>query len=253
MLSRPPEERPPLPAENKEPERVRRMFDRVAPRYDLLNHLLSANLDRRWRRRALASLGEDELGRVLDLCGGTGDLSVELARGRGAGRVVCCDFSHEMLLAAAPKFVRLGLAERIDRVEADGLNLPFPEASFDAVTVAFGVRNLSDMNRGFREMLRVLRPGGKLVVLEFSRPTAPVLSRLYRFYLGRILPRVGDGVSGNEGPYRYLARTIADFPAAAELAGRIREAGFAACEWSTMTGGIVAAHTAVKHPPSRPA
>ncbi len=229
------------------------MFDGIAGRYDLLNHLLSANLDRRWRRRAVAALDSGAGGTVLDLCGGTGDLSVELVRAGRADRVVCCDFSHAMLLAAAPKFIRLGLAGRIERVEADGLNLPFPEASFDAVTVAFGVRNLHDMNRGFREMLRVLRPGGKLVVLEFSRPTAPVLAGLYRLYLGRILPWIGDGVSGNDGPYRYLARTIGDFPAAAELAGRIREAGFAACEWSTMTGGVVAAHTAVKHPTSRPA
>lgn len=227
------------------------MFDGIAGHYDLLNHVLSANLDRRWRKRALDRLAEDDRARVLDLCGGTGDLSIELARGRRAGRVVCCDFSHAMLLCAAPKFARLGLAERIDRVEADGLNLPFPDASFDAVTVAFGVRNLSDMDRGFREMLRVLKPRGKLVVLEFSRPTAPVLSTLYRFYLRRILPRIGDGVSGRAGPYRYLARTIADFPEAATLAGRIREAGFAACEWSTMTGGVVAVHTAVKRHSSR--
>ncbi len=239
------------PAESKDPARVRRMFDGIARRYDLLNRVLSANLDRGWRKRALARLDEDDRALILDPCGGTGDLSIELARERRAGRVVCCDFSHAMLLRAAPKFTRLGLSARIDRVEADGLNLPFPDASFDAVTVAFGVRNLSDMDRGFREMLRVLRPGGKLVVLEFSRPTAPVLSALYRFYLGRILPRIGDGVSGSEGPYRYLARTIADFPEAADLAGRIREAGFAACEWFTMTGGIVAAHTAVKHLPSR--
>ena len=239
------------PAESKEPARVRKMFDGIARHYDLLNRLLSANLDRRWRRRALARLDEDERALILDLCGGTGDLSIELALRRRAGRVVCCDFSHEMLLRAGPKFTRLGFEAHIDRVEADGLNLPFPEACFDAVTVAFGVRNLSDMDRGFREMLRVLKPGGKLVVLEFSRPTAPVLSRLYRFYLGRILPKIGDGVSGKDGPYRYLARTIADFPEAAVLAGRIREAGFAACEWSTMTGGVVAAHTAVKHHPSR--
>ena len=234
------------PAESKEPARVRKMFDGIARHYDLLNRLLSANLDRRWRRRALARLDEDERALILDLCGGTGDLSIELALRRRAGRVVCCDFSHAMLLRAGPKFTRLGLEAHIDRVEADGLNLPFPEASFDAVTVAFGVRNLSDMDRGFREMLRVLKPGGKLVVLEFSRPTAPVLSTLYRFYLRRILPKIGDGVSGRAGPYRYLARTIADFPEAAVLAGRIREAGFAACEWSTMTGGVVAVHTAVK-------
>ena len=239
------------PAESKEPARVRRMFDGIARRYDLLNRVLSANLDRGWRKRALARLDENDRALILDLCGGTGDLSIELARERRAGRVVCCDFSHAMLLRAAPKFTRLGLAAQIDCVEADGLNLPFPEASFDAVTVAFGVRNLSDMDRGLREMLRVLKPGGKLVVLEFSRPTAPVLSGLYRFYLGRILPRIGDGVSGKDGPYRYLARTIADFPEASVLAGRIREAGFAACEWSTMTGGVVAAHTAVKRRPSR--
>ena len=239
------------PAESKEPARVRRMFDGIARHYDLLNHVLSANLDRRWRRRALARLAEDDRALVLDLCGGTGDLSIELLRGRRAGRVVCCDFSHAMLLRAAAKFTRLGLSARIDRVEADGLNLPFPDASFEAVTVAFGVRNLSDMDRGFREMLRVLKPGGKLVVLEFSRPTTPVLSRLYRFYLGRVLPKIGDSVSGKDGPYRYLARTIADFPEAAALAGRIREAGFAACEWTTMTGGVVAAHTADKRHPSR--
>jgi len=253
VSSGPREEQPVAPAENKEPARVRRMFDGVARRYDLLNHVLSANLDRRWRRRALSGLAQESEARILDLCGGTGDLSIELARSGRAGRVVCCDFSHAMLLRAAPKFSRLGLGERIERVEADGLNLPFPEASFDAVTVAFGVRNLSDMSLGFREMLRVLRPGGKLVVLEFSRPTAAVLSGLYRFYLGRILPRIGEGVSGEEGPYRYLARTIADFPEPCDLAACIREAGFAACEWSTMTGGVVAAHTAVKPRPSAPA
>jgi demethylmenaquinone methyltransferase/2-methoxy-6-polyprenyl-1,4-benzoquinol methylase len=235
-------------AESKEPARVRRMFDRIAPRYDLLNHVLSANLDKRWRKRALARLDEDENALILDLCGGTGDLSIELARNRCAGHVVCCDFSHAMLLRARSKFEKLGLVSRIASVEADGLNLPFPSASFDAVTVAFGVRNLSDMDRGLREMLRVIKPGGKLVVLEFSRPTAPLLSHVYEFYLRHVLPRIGDGVAGAEGPYRYLARTIRDFPDAMTLAGRIREAGFGACEWSTMTGGVVAAHIAVKAP-----
>ena len=235
----------PLP-ESKDPARVRRMFDGIARRYDMLNHVLSGNLDRGWRKRALKGLGEDEKALILDLCGGTGDLSIELARNRRAGRVICCDFSHGMLQRAKPKFEKLGLASRIERVEADGLNLPFPEECFEAVTVAFGVRNLNDIDRGLREMLRVIKPGGKLVVLEFSRPTAPLMSRVYRFYLRRVLPRIGDGVAGKDGPYRYLARTINDFPDAAALAGRIREAGFAACEWSMMTGGVVAAHTAVK-------
>ena len=233
-------------AENREPARVRKMFDGIAGRYDLLNHLLSANMDRRWRRRALERVERDHEGTALDLCGGTGDLSVALLRTARAGRVVCCDFSHAMLLRAAPKFERLGLDDRITRVEADGQRLPFRSGRFDTVTVAFGVRNLNDMALGLREMLRVLRPGGRLVVLEFSRPTAPVLAGLYRFYLKRVLPRIGDGVARRSGPYGYLARTIADFPDAATLAGRIREAGFAACEWSTMSGGIVAAHVAIK-------
>jgi demethylmenaquinone methyltransferase/2-methoxy-6-polyprenyl-1,4-benzoquinol methylase len=222
------------------------MFDGIAGRYDLLNHLLSANLDRSWRRRALAPLAADGSATALDLCGGTGDLSVELLRSGRAGRVICCDFSHEMLLRAAPKFERMKMGNRIGRVEADGLRLPFADARFDAVTIAFGIRNLADMATGLGEMLRVLRPGGRLVVLEFSQPTAPVLAGLYRFYLTRVLPRIGDGVSRATGPYGYLARTISDFPDAPSLAGRIREAGFAACEWSTMTGGIVAAHLAVK-------
>lgn len=233
-------------AENREPARVRKMFDGIAGRYDLLNHVLSANMDKRWRRRALARIEADDAGTALDLCGGTGDLSVELLRSGRAGRVICCDFSHAMLLRAAPKFERLKMSDRITRVEADGLRLPFADAHFDTVTVAFGVRNLADMALGLGEMLRVLRPGGRLVVLEFSRPTAPVLAGLYRFYLERVLPRIGDGVSRRTGPYGYLARTISDFPDAPTLAGRIREAGFAACEWSTMTGGIVAAHIAVK-------
>ena len=148
-------------AENREPARVRKMFDGIAGRYDLLNHLLSANMDRRWRRLALERIGPDSDGTALDLCGGTGDLSVELLRRGRAGRVICCDFSHAMLLRAAPKFERLKLADRIDRVEADGLRLPFRDARFETVTVAFGIRNLADMAAGLGEMLRVLRPGGR--------------------------------------------------------------------------------------------
>jgi demethylmenaquinone methyltransferase/2-methoxy-6-polyprenyl-1,4-benzoquinol methylase len=131
-------------------------------------------------------------------------------------------------------------------VEADGLRLPFAAESFDAVTIAFGVRNLADMDAGFREMLRVLRPSGKLVILEFSTPTASLLAPAYRFYLHRVLPRIGESVSGRTGPYRYLATTISEFPEPAALAGRIREAGFGAVGWISLTGGIVALHTGLK-------
>lgn len=231
--------------ENRAPRRVRRMFDRISPRYDLLNHLLSLNLDRGWRRAAAGKLPPDGRALVLDLCGGTGDLSMELARSGRAGEVVCCDFSHGMLLRAQAK-MRRAAREESTLLQADGLRLPLRTGRFDAVTIAFGLRNLADRHAGLTEMLRVLRRGGRLVVLEFSRPTAPILAPAYRFYLTRILPRVGDGVSGADGPYRYLARTIGEFPVPGQLAGEIGRAGFDDCAWSALSGGIVALHTATK-------
>lgn len=231
---------------SRDARRVRDMFGAIAGRYDLLNHILSLNFDRLWRRRAARELQPAPGARVLDLCGGTGDLSLVLARRSPAVSVVCCDFSHPMLALASVKFRRRGLERRCDAVEADGLRLPFRAESFDAVTVAFGVRNLADLGAGLVETLRVLKPGGKLVVLEFSQPTSPWIAPAYRFYLHRVLPWLGDRVSGRSGPYRYLAATIAGFPDPAVLAGRIREAGFAAVGWTLVTGGIVAIHTGVK-------
>ncbi len=221
------------------------MFGDIARHYDLLNHLLSANLDRRWRRATAGELSDGPLDQVLDLCGGTGDLTLELARRTPAGSIVCCDFSHPMLARADSKFRRSANGNRCILLEADGLRLPFGNATFDAVTVAFGVRNFSDLQTGLAEIHRVLRPQGRLVVLEFSRPAGPILSRAYGFYLRRILPLLGNGATGG-GAYTYLARTIADFPEPARLAGRIREAGFGACGWKCLTGGIVAVHTAHK-------
>ncbi len=235
-----------MAGQSRDPARVRRMFGSIARRYDFLNHLLSANLDRRWRRRAARALPAEPGLRVLDLCGGTGDLSLEVARQGREPLVVCCDFSRPMLARAAAKFRRRGRDGSCVTLEADGLRLPFADGSFHAVTVAFGVRNLADLELGFREMLRVLQPGGRLVVLEFSQPTAPLMSGLYRFYLRHVLPRIGNRVSGRDGPYRYLARTIAGFPSPDLLAGRIRDAGFAACGWDALSGGIVCVHTAFK-------
>jgi demethylmenaquinone methyltransferase/2-methoxy-6-polyprenyl-1,4-benzoquinol methylase len=219
------------------------MFGKIAKRYDLLNHLLSANRDRGWRRAAALRVSAEGGSRVLDLCSGTGDLAVELVRRGDAREVVCCDFSHPMLLLAAAKFARNRMGERTILVEADGLCLPFESGTFDAVTVGFGVRNFADLGSGLGEIRRVLRPGGHLVALEFSRPTGRILSRLYGFYLHRVLPRIGECVGGGEGAYGYLANTIAGFPDPAALADRFRDAGFAACDWTHLTGGIVAIHT----------
>jgi len=239
-------------SEKRHPIAVRRMFDRIARRYDLLNHLLSANFDRGWRRAAATEVPSDPGVSILDLCGGTGDMSVVLARAGRARTVVCCDFSHAMLAVAGAKFKRERIEATCLLLEADGLRLPFAEASFDAVTVAFGLRNFADLGAGLREIHRVLSCGGRLIVLEFSTPSVPLLGGCYRFYLNRILPRLGDGISGASGSYHYLARTISGFPEPAILAGRIREAGFAACGWSTRTGGVVAIHTALKGECGRP-
>jgi demethylmenaquinone methyltransferase/2-methoxy-6-polyprenyl-1,4-benzoquinol methylase len=229
-----------------QPDRVRRMFNGIAGRYDLLNHLLSLNLDRGWRRAAVRAAAPEPGSRVLDLCGGTGDLSLELVRGGRPVHVVCCDFAHGMLGRARDKFRRRRVDGACTVVEGDALRLAFPDETFCTVTVAFGVRNLEDLEAGCREILRVLRPGGRLVVLEFSRPDGAILSRLYRIYLHGVLPRVGDRVSRRRGPYGYLAETIAAFPDAGTLAGRIRNAGFAACGWTPLSGGIVTVHTAFK-------
>jgi demethylmenaquinone methyltransferase/2-methoxy-6-polyprenyl-1,4-benzoquinol methylase len=221
------------------------MFGTIARRYDLLNHLLSANLDRGWRRVAASELAGAPRGRVLDLCGGTGDLALAVAVQEGVGSVICCDFAHGMLALAARKFAKSRAAGRCLALEADALDLPFPDGVFDAVTIGFGVRNLADIGAGLREVRRVLRPGGRLVVLEFAPPEGRVVSRLYRLYLNAILPRIGDGIAdGRAYAYRYLARTIGEFPPPARLAERIREAGFARCTWTTRSAGIVAIHVA---------
>jgi demethylmenaquinone methyltransferase/2-methoxy-6-polyprenyl-1,4-benzoquinol methylase len=234
--------------ESKDPTRVAAMFGRIARRYDLLNRVLSANLDRSWRRRAARRLSPGGAGRVLDLCGGTGDQALAVVGENRAHTVVCCDFSHPMLLLAADKFARRGVAERCLLLEADGLRLPFATGTFDGVTVAFGIRNFADLQAGLGEIHRVLVPGGRLVVLEFSRPAGRWTSRAYGLYLRHVVPRLGDGAGGGAGAYRYLARTIGDFPEPTRLAEMLGDAGFSSCDWTLHTGGIVAVHTGVRAP-----
>jgi demethylmenaquinone methyltransferase/2-methoxy-6-polyprenyl-1,4-benzoquinol methylase len=234
--------------EGKEAGQVQAMFGGIARRYDLLNHLLSGNLDRRWRKKAAAALPPDPGALILDLCGGTGDFGLEVLRQQRAGTVLCADFTVPMLAVGLDKFRKRGVADRCHPIGADGLRLPLRDGSMDGVTVGFGVRNFEDLSAGLREIHRVLRPGGTLSILEFSHPTAPVLAGLYRFYLKRVLPRVGDSISRKDGPYGYLATTIGEFPNAPSLARIIGEAGFGSCDWSLLTGGIVAVHRARKAP-----
>jgi demethylmenaquinone methyltransferase/2-methoxy-6-polyprenyl-1,4-benzoquinol methylase len=218
---------------------IRRMFAGVAPRYDLLNHLLSLGIDRRWRREVVSGLSLKPSDRVLDLCCGTGDLALEMA---SRARCSACDFTWEMLTRAQEKSIRAGLALRL--AAADALCLPFPAAQFDAATVGFGVRNLEDLRAGLRELRRVLRPRGVLAILEFSQPSHPLLRLSYQFYLHGLLPLIGRLVSKRKAAYRYLAESVAGFPNPDTLSGILAEEGFRDIGYRRLTGGIVAIHQA---------
>ncbi|MFN0169940.1 MAG: bifunctional demethylmenaquinone methyltransferase/2-methoxy-6-polyprenyl-1,4-benzoquinol methylase UbiE [Bryobacteraceae bacterium] len=220
---------------------VRQMFGRVAPRYDLANHVLSFNIDRYWRSRTVSRL-ESRIrvpgARVLDLCCGTGDLMLALAARRGAP-VLGSDFCHPMLLAAAAKS---GNGLRSGLFEADALQLPLRDASMDVITVAFGFRNLANYRHGLKEMHRVLRPGGVAAILEFSQPPNAAFARLYDFYSRRVLPGIGGLLSGAPEAYRYLPESVRKFPAAEELSSQMAEEGFRRVEFERMTFGIVVLH-----------
>ncbi|MEE9179302.1 MAG: bifunctional demethylmenaquinone methyltransferase/2-methoxy-6-polyprenyl-1,4-benzoquinol methylase UbiE [Vicinamibacteria bacterium] len=218
---------------------VRRMFAGVAPRYDLLNHLLSLGIDRRWRRDVVSGLNLKPSDRVLDLCCGTGDLALELAP---HARCLACDFTWEMLTRAKAKSTRTGQTLRL--AAADALRLPFPADQFDAATVGFGVRNLEDLPAGLREFRRVLRPQGSLVILEFSQPTRPLLRLPYQIYLNGLLPLIGRVVSKRKEAYRYLAESIAGFPNPETLSDILAAERFRNINYRRLTGGIVAIHTA---------
>ncbi len=223
--------------------KIQTIFSEIAPRYDFLNHLLSVNIDRRWRRLAVDALGKRAAGSrtVLDACAGTFDMSLELAERPGfSGCVTALDFALPMLTAG-----RLKLRGRaVVPVCGDSLRLPFPDESFDAAMVAFGIRNLADLGCGFREFRRVLRPGGRLVVLEFTTPPNRFVRASYLFYFHRVLPRIGRLVSGHPWAYSYLPASVEAFPAPDALARRLKEARFEHVAWSYLTAGIAALHLA---------
>lgn len=221
--------------------RVQAMFSGIAHRYDFLNHFLSVSIDRRWRRTAVKRvrdlLGPSQPSLCLDSCSGTGDLAIALSSGLSCP-VIASDFCHPMLKQAAGK--TSGLPVR--NVEADALSLPFRDRSFDAVTIAFGLRNLENPKQGLAEMARVLRPGGVVLILEFSKPVIPVMKQAFDFYFHRILPKVGAIVSGSGAAYQYLPASVRKFPGQQDLAEWLRAAGFVAVDYRNLSGGIAALH-----------
>jgi demethylmenaquinone methyltransferase/2-methoxy-6-polyprenyl-1,4-benzoquinol methylase len=221
---------------------VRGMFGRIAPRYDLLNHLLSFNIDRYWRARTVKRVS-DVLARgdarLLDLCCGTGDLMLAL-QASSRGVVYGGDFCHPMLVRAHHKLQQRGFRPVL--FEADALDLPLADASVDLITMAFGFRNLANYQQGLAELMRVLKPCGLAAILEFSTPPSALLSRLYDFYSRAILPVVGGWISGSKDAYSYLPQSVRKFPGADGLADQMRSAGFTAVRFERMTAGIVALH-----------
>jgi demethylmenaquinone methyltransferase/2-methoxy-6-polyprenyl-1,4-benzoquinol methylase len=218
------------------------MFAGIAGRYDLLNHLLSGNVDKRWRRLVARELAPtlSKGSRVLDVACGTGDLSLVLAHA-GEAEVIGVDFCRPMLEIAHRKAAGPGGAD-ISFVEGDALRLPFADCSFDAVTIAFGLRNLAGVAEGLRELRRVLKSGGRLAVLEFSSPVVPGFRAAFNFYFTRVLPRIGGLVSGSRGAYEYLPDSVSKFPGQKRLAAMMAEAGFDHVVYRNLTGGIAALH-----------
>lgn len=221
------------------------MFAGIAARYDLLNHLLSGNTDQRWRRlvanKLRASLGEGS--RTLDVACGTGDLSLALSQA-GQTKVIGLDFCRPMLEVAARKTENS--TQPLPFIEGDALSLPFADATFDVVTIAFGLRNLASVEGGLCELYRVLKPSGRIGILEFSRPVVPGFRALFQFYFTRVLPRIGGAISGSRGAYEYLPDSVSRFPDQKRLVVLMNKVGFAEVEYQNLTGGIAALHTGTR-------
>ena len=229
---------------------VKRIFSEIAPRYDLLNHVLSLNIDRRWRRKAIARLEveRDQAGRYLDLCAGTMDVALEISRLPGfRGLVVGADFAEPMLKAGAGKISGSGITP----VTADAVQLPIASGQLAGAIVAFGIRNVAGLDEALREALRILVPGGRFVILEFSTPRIRILRALYRLYFHHVLPLIGRLISGHRTAYQYLPRSVANFPVEEDLASRMEAAGFAKVSWRSLSFGVAAIHVAERPMPGR--
>jgi demethylmenaquinone methyltransferase / 2-methoxy-6-polyprenyl-1,4-benzoquinol methylase len=235
------------PTVDKSGERVRRMFGEIAPRYDLLNHLLSGGVDVYWRWRTVRAARPSGTEPILDVCTGTGDLALAYSRAGQGAAVVGTDFTHEMLVRARAKPQAANCANVLQFLEADTQRLPFRDDQFQIVSVAFGLRNVTDTRRGLREMTRVCRPGGRVVVLEFSTPRNRAFGAAYRWYFRNVLPRIGQLIARNrESAYNYLPQSVSEFPDGARLAEIMQECGLSAVTHRPLTCGIATLYIGVK-------
>ncbi len=233
---------------DKRETRIRSMFNHIAPSYDFLNHLLSLNVDHYWRWRTTRLVPPHGSEPILDLCTGTGDLALAYDRAaHGTVPIVGADFCHEMLLRAEAKADKIKASGRIRFLEADAQRLPFPDNHFQISCVAFGLRNVTDTDKGIAEMVRVTRPGGKVAILEFSQPRGWLFSRLYRFYFRHVLPLIGQAISrSKDNAYRYLPQSVLEFPDGAALADRLRKHGLIDVAWHPLTFGIATLYVGTK-------
>lgn len=223
------------------------VFHSVAAKYDLMNDLMSVGIHRVWKRFTIELSGVRRGHSVLDIAGGTGDLAAKFSKLVGPeGRVVLADINDSMLRVGRDKLIDKGISGNIEYVQANAECLPFPDNSFDCITIAFGLRNVTDKEAALRSMLRTLKPGGRLLVLEFSKPRSELLGKAYDVYSFNVLPRMGQLVAGDSESYKYLAESIRMHPDQEMLKGMMEDAGFARCEFYDMTGGIVAVHKGIK-------
>jgi demethylmenaquinone methyltransferase/2-methoxy-6-polyprenyl-1,4-benzoquinol methylase len=234
----------PYSSDGSKREQVEHMFDAISPKYDLLNRLFSLGIDQGWRRKVVRSVGQEPVAHLLDVATGTADLAIMAAA--KADRVTGIDISEGMLQHGRVKVKKRGLDQKITLSQADSTALPFPDATFDVVTVAFGVRNFEDLGKGLSEMMRVLKPGGRLFVLEFSKPQHTPMRQLFRFYFHRIMPMIGRTVSKDSAAYTYLPKSVDAFPEGPKFLQLLEGAGGTGCQATGLTGGIAALYFARK-------
>ena len=232
-------------SESGKKAQVEEMFDQIAPKYDFLNHFLSLGIDKLWRKKAIRILKPFQPKEILDLATGTGDLAIAALRLK-PDKVVGIDISEGMLRKGREKLKRKSLQDRIELIQADSEDLPFDDLSFDALTVAFGVRNFEDLQKGLNEMFRVLKPGGAFVILEFSRPERFPFKEIYNFYFFKILPKIGKIISRDGSAYTYLPESVEAFPDGDEFLCRLGDAGFSELSFKRLSFGVASLYTGVR-------